>query len=139
MENKERLCLLAIPKKGRLFEKCNELLKGIGISYTRENRLDIAICNNLPLKIVFLPAKDIARFVGEGDVDIGLTGQDMIAESDSNVNELIQTGFGKCKLALLSPLENGVTDPKQLLGKRVATSFPQLTMHGVLCTCWFVF
>lgn len=48
--------LLAIPKKGRLYEKCVSLLEGAGLQYDRPNRLDVAHCVNLPLTIVFLPA-----------------------------------------------------------------------------------
>ena len=57
--SKERL-LLAIPKKGRLFDKCSNILKGAGIRYRRQNRLDVAESSNLPVTIVFLPAADIA-------------------------------------------------------------------------------
>jgi len=121
------LCLLAVPKKGRLFEKCNQLLSGIGLEYHRAPRQDIALCPSLPIKIVFLPAKDIARFVGEGNVDIGLTGQDMVAEANVEVKELIRTGFGKCQLALQAPIKDCITDPKMVVGKRIATSFPYLT------------
>jgi len=123
----EDLCLMAVPKKGRLYELCIELLKGVGISFKRAPRQDIAYCTSLPIKLVFLPAKDIAQFVGEGNVDIGLTGQDMVAEAGVTVSELLETGFGKCKLALLAPDANKVTDPKELIGKRIATSFPNLT------------
>lgn len=123
----EELCLMAVPKKGRLYEKCLELLSGVGIRFTRAARLDIAYCDSLSLKLVFLPAKDIAQFVAEGNVDIGLTGQDMVAEAQVSVNELLKTGFGKCKLALLAPVKNGITDPKDLVNKRIATSFPNLT------------
>lgn len=123
----EAMCLLAVPKKGRLFDKVTELLKGVGINYNRQARLDIAYCENLPLKLVFLPAADIAQFVAEGNVDLGLTGQDMVAEADVSVNELTRTGFGKCSLALLAPVSSKITDPSELIGKRVATSFPLMT------------
>jgi ATP phosphoribosyltransferase len=81
----------------------------------------------MKLKLVFLPAADIARFVAEGNVDLGLTGQDMVAESNSDVEELLQTGFGVCQLALQAPKVNKIQDPKELCGKRLATSFPNLT------------
>src|SRR5436190_823621 len=74
--------LLAIPKKGRLHEHCISLLKGADINFHRPNRLDIALVKNLPIALVFLPAADIAKFVGDGNVDLGITGQDMVAECD---------------------------------------------------------
>ena len=125
----ENLLTFAIPKKGRLYEQCVDLLKGCGLRYTRNPRLDIAYVNspNIKLKLVFLPAADIARFVAEGNVDLGLTGQDMVAESNSVVEELLQTGFGICQLAVQAPKVHQIKDPKELCGKRLATSFPHLT------------
>lgn len=52
--------LLAIPKKGRLYERCMKLLEGAGLDHHRPNRLDVAHCTGLPVTIVFLPASDIA-------------------------------------------------------------------------------
>jgi ATP phosphoribosyltransferase len=123
------ILIFAIPKKGRLFEQCADLLKGCGLRYTRNPRLDIAYVNGptLKAKLVFLPAHDIARFVGEGNVDLGLTGQDMVAECGAVVDELLQTGFGICQLAVQAPKVDQITDVKALAGKRVATSFPHLT------------
>lgn len=122
----EDWCLLAVPKKGRLFEKCQALLAGIGLTYTRPARSDIAYCSSMPIKLVFLPAKDIPRFVADAQIDVGITGQDMVAESDAEVTELVQMGFGKCKLAVQAPVKDGYSSPSELLGKRVATSFPHL-------------
>lgn len=43
--------------------------------------MDIAHCTDLPVTLVFLPAHDIAMFVGEGNVDIGITGLDVVKET----------------------------------------------------------
>jgi len=125
----EDLLTFAIPKKGRLYEQCVDLLKGCGLRYTRNPRLDIAYVMGpqLRLKLVFLPAHDIARFVGEGNVDLGLTGQDMVAESGAIVEELLKTGFGVCQLAVQAPKVKSIKNVKELCGKRLATSFPNLT------------
>lgn len=122
----EGVLRFAVPKKGRLYDKCVKLLEGAGLQYLRPPRLDIAYCTNFPVMLVFLPAKDIAAFVGEGNVDLGITGQDMVAEASVEVEELIQTGFGKCKLALQAPVQDCITNPKSLCGKRICTSFPHL-------------
>lgn len=118
--------LFAVPKKGRLYEKCLGLLAGAGMQYTRPNRLDIAECTNMPVTLVFLPAADIATYVAEGNVDIGITGLDVVQESEADVNQIMRLGFGKCKLCVLAPVSSHVTDPKSLVGKRVVTSFPKL-------------
>ena len=107
-------------------EKIVGMLKGAGLEYKREARLDIAHCRDLPVSLVFLPAADIATYVGEGDVDMGITGEDIIAESEVDVIELMRLGMGKCRLSVQAP--SGTTqDPRQLAGKRVVTSFPVLT------------
>jgi len=117
---------LAIPKKGRLFTKCESILAGAGITYRREARLDVAVCSNLPLTLVFLPAADIAAYVGEGDVDLGITGQDVVQESHSNVETLLKLGFGKCKLCVQAPVAANIGSAKELAGKRICTSFPEI-------------
>ena len=121
----ERL-LFAIPKKGRLHEQCLSLLQGADIQFHRRNRLDIALSTNLPIALVFLNASDIAKFVGEGNVDIGITGQDMVAENGVEVDQLLELGFGKCNLQVLVPIQSGITTVDQLVGKRIVTSFENM-------------
>jgi ATP phosphoribosyltransferase len=119
--------LFAIPKKGRLHEQVMTLLTGSDIQFHRKNRLDIALSTNLPIALVFLPAADIAQFVAEGNVDLGITGQDMVAEAGvTNLKELIQLGFGKCKLCVQAPISSPYQSARDLVGKRIATSFDRL-------------
>lgn len=117
--------LFAVPKKGRLHTSCLSLLEGADIQFHRKNRLDIALVKNLPIALVFLPAGDIAKFVGEGNVDLGITGQDMVAEADAQdkVTEILELGFGKCRLCVQVPVKNGAASVEDLVGKRIATSF----------------
>lgn len=77
---------------------------------------------------VFLPAADIPRFVGEGNVHFGITGQDMVAEAAMTelVTEVVPLGFGKCKLQVQVPVRSGITSVDQLAGKKVVTSFEVL-------------
>jgi len=117
----------AIPKKGRFFEKVSEILKGSGISYHRAPRLDVALCINLPITLVFLPAADIAKYVGEGDVDIGITGFDVVQESNVEVVKEMDLGFGACRLCVQAPAANKITDVSVLAGGRIVTSFPHLS------------
>lgn len=119
-------CKFAIPKKGRLYEKVKDLLEGAGLEYRREPRLDVALCVDLPITLVFLPAADIAKYVAEGNVDIGITGQDIIGESNVVVDEVMDLGFGKCKLCVQAPVADKITDVSALAGGRIVTSFPHL-------------
>ncbi|GAA5919628.1 hypothetical protein JCM6882_006881 [Rhodosporidiobolus microsporus] len=120
--------LFAIPKKGRLYEKCLQLLSGADIQFTRSHRLDVCLVRNHNMALVFLPAADIPRFVGEGNVHFGITGQDMVAEADVNglVSETLQLGFGKCKLQVQVPEKSSVKKVEDLVGKKVVTSFEVL-------------
>ena len=117
----------AVPKKGRLHEKVMAMLKGAGLDFHREARLDVALCVGLPITIVFLPAADIAKFVGEGNVDLGITGLDVVQESMVTVDKLMDLGFGKCKLCVQAPVVDKITDVETLAGGRIVTSFPDLT------------
>jgi ATP phosphoribosyltransferase len=120
-------CRFAIPKKGRLHDKVIDVLKGAGIEFRREPRLDVACCVGLPITLVFLPASDIAKYVGEGDVDVGITGLDVVRESMVQVDHVMDLGFGACKLCVQAPVKDQIKNIEDLAGKRIVTSFPDVT------------
>lgn len=121
--------LFAVPKKGRLYEKTSQLLKGSDIQFRRSNRLDIALCTTLPIALIFLPAADIPTFVGEGKCDLGITGLDEVKESQiEDIDMIMDLGFGGCKLQVQVPeKDRKYTDPKQLIGKTIVSSFVNLS------------
>jgi len=129
--------LFAVPKKGRLHQACLDLLSGSDIQFHRHNRLDIALVKNLPLALIFLPAADIPTFVGEGRVDLGITGRDQVAEHEAavpptettGVEQILDLEFGKCKLQVQVPENGDIQTPEQLVGKNIVTSFTQLSEH----------
>jgi ATP phosphoribosyltransferase len=120
--------LFAVPKKGRLHEHCISLLRGADINFHRHNRLDIALVKNLPIALVFLQAADIAKFVGGGKVDLGITGKDMIEESEvtDKIDEIMELDFGQCKLQVQVPVKSGLNKVEDLVGKKIVTSFDVL-------------
>lgn len=120
--------LFAIPKKGRLYEQCLTLLHGSDLQFNRKNRLDIALVTNLPVALIFLPAADIPKYVAEGNIDIGITGQDMVAENEAvdDVEEILELGFGKCNLCVQVPVVGESQTIEALVGRRVVTSFEVL-------------
>lgn len=120
--------LFAVPKKGRLHQSCLDLLQGSDIQFHRHSRLDIALCINFPIALIFLPAADIPVFVGEGRVGLGITGHDQVRESrTTEVEQILDLGFGKCKLQVQVPEKGNIQDPKDLVGRNVVTSFVSLT------------
>ena len=74
---------------------------------------------------VFLPASDIPSFVGKGNVDLGITGHDVILEAamEEYVTEVLKLGFGKCALQVQVPEASDIKTVEDLAGKRVVTSF----------------
>lgn len=126
---------LILCTEGRLQAATLDLLAGSDIQFRRETRLDIALVKNLPIALIFLPAADIPTFVGEGRVDLGITGQDQVAEHDAglkfneqtNVVEVLDLGFGKCQLQVQVPAKGPIQKAEDLVGKNIVTSFTGLT------------
>lgn len=121
--------MFAVPKKGRLYETALNFLKGADVQFHRSKRLDIAICLNLPIALIFLPAADIPTFVGEGRCDIGITGRDQVMESGVDVDMGLDLHFGNCKLQIQVPREGPYTKPEQLIGKTIVSTFTHLTTN----------
>ncbi|KAJ3850255.1 hypothetical protein EV368DRAFT_45703 [Lentinula lateritia] len=123
--------LFAIPKKGRLYEKCLSILAGecADIRFRRHARLDVCLVLNHPIALVFLPASDIPSFVGKGNVDLGITGHDVIVESQmhEHVTEELRLGFGKCALQVQVPEAGSIMTVEDLAGTRIVTSFEVLS------------
>src|SRR5436190_2314806 len=106
----------------------------VDIQFHRHNRLDIALVKNHPLALIFLPAADIPRFVAEGNVHLGITGQDQVAEftlsaeeGHGDIYEILELGFGKCSLQVQVPEFGDINDPMKLIGRRIVTSFTGLS------------
>ncbi|KAL8880837.1 MAG: hypothetical protein Q9198_001834, partial [Flavoplaca austrocitrina] len=135
MPAQEGRLLFAVPKKGRLQQAALDLLDGSDIQFRRDHRLDIALVKNHPIALVFLPAADIPTFVGEGRVDLGITGRDQIYEheattpptEDTGAEEVLDLGFGYCQLQVQVPKHGPYQEPKDLIGRNISTSFAGLT------------
>lgn len=126
---KENQISLAIPNKGRLAEPSLRLLGQAGLKIVSgSDRQLVATTWGGKVRVLFVRAGDIAEFVEDGVVDAGITGHDLVAESGKDVQELLDLGFGQCRLVLavhervkartIGDLPEEVT---------VATSFPRLT------------
>jgi ATP phosphoribosyltransferase len=90
----------------------------------------LCIIIDLPLSLsVFLPAADIPSFVGKGDVDLGITGHDVILEAEMQglVTEVLRLGFGKCLLQVQVPEASDIKMVEDLAGKRVVSSIRVLS------------
>ena len=123
----EWLLRIGIPSKGRLAELAAQLLADAGLSFRRTERSLFARCKDMPVEITFLRTDDIPVLVAEGAIGLGITGADLVAESGAEVVHRLDLGVGSCRLALCVPDDATILDPRQLAGRRVATSFPRIT------------
>ena len=81
----------------------------------------------MPVDIIFLRTDDIPVLCAEGALDMGITGSDLVAEADVDLDERLQLGVGKCRLAICVPDDGDFNDAASLDGQRIATSFPTVT------------
>ena len=123
----DRNLRIGIPSKGRLSELATELLNQAGLHFRRQERTLFALVKLLPIDIIFLRTDDIPVLCAEGAIDLGITGSDLLQESQAEVDVRMPLGVGHCRLSLCLPDSSDITACKSLNGKRVATSFPKLT------------
>ncbi|MBX3420095.1 MAG: ATP phosphoribosyltransferase [Pirellulaceae bacterium] len=127
---------IGIPSKGRLSEQASELLNQAGLQFRRQERTLFALVKQLPIDIIFLRTDDIPVLCAEGAIDLGITGSDLVQESQTDNEVRMTLGVGRCKLSLCVPDGGPTRSLSDLAGKRVATSFPNVTReylkgHGV--------
>ena len=118
---------IGLPSKGRLAEVSEQLLKKAALKFRRQNRSLFARVSDMPVDIIFLRTDDIPVLCAEGALDMGITGSDLVAEADVDLDERLQLGVGKCRLAICVPDDGDFNDAASLDGQRIATSFPTVT------------
>lgn len=115
---------IAIQKSGRLNEKSVQLLKNCGLNFENYKSSLITTVSNFPLEILFLRDDDIPEYVQDGIADLGIVGENVIAETEASVRYLQRLGFGKCSLKIAVPTHSDFNELDDLNGKAVATSYP---------------
>ncbi len=120
-----KMLQLAIPNKGALSDSAVMLLKEAGYKCLRSGRELILSDQANEIDFVFLRPRDIALYVGNGVLDLGITGRDLLMDSGAEVAELMPLEFGRSRFCFAVPRESGWT-LDDLNGKRIATSYPEL-------------
>jgi ATP phosphoribosyltransferase len=129
---------VAVPNKGALSESAAEILSEAGYRRRRDPK-DLTVVDPVNhVEFFFLRPKDIAIYVGSGQLDLGITGRDLAADSDAPVRERLSLGFGNSTFRYAAPAGREWTTA-DLAGKRIATSFPNLVRkdlaaHGIDAT-----
>ncbi|GAA2008405.1 ATP phosphoribosyltransferase [Brevibacterium samyangense] len=116
---------VAVPNKGALSEAATTMLREAGYSLRSSSKTLVHRDIENDIEFFYLRPRDIAIYIGRGILDIGITGRDLLQESGAEAVELLPLGFGKSRFHYAGP--DGVfTDPSQLQGKTIATSYPKL-------------
>jgi ATP phosphoribosyltransferase len=116
---------VAVPNKGTLSEPAAAILSEAGYR-RRTDAKDLTVVDPVnQVEFFFLRPKDIAIYVGSGQLDLGITGRDLAPESDGPVRERLALGFGSSTFRYAAPAGRS-WQVEDLAGKRIATSFPNL-------------
>ncbi|MGB0370528.1 MAG: ATP phosphoribosyltransferase [Opitutales bacterium] len=118
---------IGLPSKGRLAEESAKLFERAGIKFRRQNRSLFAKVKGMPIEIIFLRGSDIPVLCAEGALDMGLTGLDSVQEAGVDLDIRLRLGVGKCRMSICVPNDSDYKSVADLDGKRIATSFPQIT------------
>lgn len=116
---------IAIPNKGSLSEGAVSIFSDAGYHCKRQSReLKISDYEN-DVEFIFLRPTDIAVYVANGVLDLGVTGRDLAVDSGSNVEEIMPLRYGKSTFYYAVPADSELT-VETLQGKKIATSYPVL-------------
>jgi ATP phosphoribosyltransferase len=118
---------IALPNKGQLFDRTMELLQACGYRVNKALRSLSTLDNENEVEFFFLRPGDIPIYVANGILDAGITGKDFVAERGVDAVCVYDLNFGHSKLCAAAPADLKLTSLEQLQGKRIATSFTNLT------------
>ncbi len=119
---------IALPNKGRLNEDTRQLFDdaGLDIRSTGDRALTASLGGEFTA--LFVRAQDIPEYVADGAADAGVTGWDLVSESERPLETLLDLGFGRCRIVVAAREDAGIRSLGDLTGTpRVATVFPRIT------------
>ncbi|MGH8927440.1 MAG: ATP phosphoribosyltransferase [Acidimicrobiia bacterium] len=118
---------LAVPNKGRLQQPAIELLQVAGLSFEVTDRALSVVARNTDVELLFVRTEDVPELVNDGVADLGITGQDLLAEFGAELEVIAELGFGHCRLMAAVPTTAPIEKVDDLVGLRVATAHPRIT------------
>lgn len=113
---------VAVPNKGSLAESAALMLAEAGYRQRRGSRELAMLDPENDVEFFYLRPRDIAVYVGEGTLDVGLTGRDLLRDSRANAEEAVQLGFATSTFRFAAP-PGIIGTLGDLHGKRIATSY----------------
>jgi ATP phosphoribosyltransferase len=124
---------IALPNKGRLADDARELFADAGLPVKARGERALTASLGGEFEAIFVRAQDIPEFVADGAADAGVTGWDLVCESDRGLDSLLDLGFGRCRIVVAAKDDGRVRtvddigSPNGGPPVRVATVFPHIT------------
>jgi ATP phosphoribosyltransferase len=131
---------IALPNKGRLAEEARELFNDAGLEVRARGERALTASLGGEFEAIFVRAQDIPEFVADGAADAGVTGWDLVCESERPLDMLLDLGFGRCRVVVAAREDSGVRSLEDIGAAmathvtasgsrvpRVATVFPRIT------------
>ncbi len=118
---------VAVPSKGRMLQPTLDLCAAAGLSFETTERALLVPCANAPVDLLLVRPHDIPEYVQDGVVDAGITGANLVVESQANVVTVAELGFARCTLEAAVPVDASPAALADLEGLRVATAYPVST------------
>ena len=116
---------IAVPNKGSLADSAISILKEAGYRQRSDSR-DLVLADNANgVEFYYLRPRDIAIYVGSGELEAGITGRDLLIDSGASAEEVLALDFGASTFRFAAPSGSQLTLDK-VVGKRVATAYPGL-------------
>ena len=116
------LLRVAVPNKGSLSDSASTMLREAGYAQRTDAKQLTKLDPDNGVEFFYLRPRDIALYVGEGTLDVGVTGRDLLLDSGAKAEEALQLGFGRSKFRFAAvPGTAGAVE--DLAGKRIATSY----------------
>jgi ATP phosphoribosyltransferase len=116
---------IALPNKGSLSESAAQILREAGYRQRSEDRDLSLIDSENDVEFYYLRPRDIAIYVGNGELNLGITGRDLMLDSGAKAKVILDLDFGKSTFRFASPIGSKLS-LSNLAGKRIATAYPNL-------------
>ena len=116
---------IALPNKGRLSEDARDLFNQAGLDVLVRGDRALTASLGGEFEAIFVRAQDVPEFIADGAADAGITGYDLVMESERELDSLLDLEFGKCSLVIACREEATTSTISELPNNtRVATAFP---------------
>jgi ATP phosphoribosyltransferase len=118
---------IALPNKGRLAEDTRDLFEDAGLAVRARGERALTASLGGEYEAIFVRAQDIPEFVADGAADAGITGWDLVCESERELDVRLDLEFGRCRLVVAAREDSGIERLEEIVSGRVATVFPRVT------------